>query len=71
MKSLKKPQGTLALIGEGVPVDSISLGGYDLDDPESALERSPTRRRPLCCQLDGFLRMTIHFGLFRYQNPKI
>jgi indole-3-glycerol phosphate synthase len=34
MKSLKKPQGTLALIGEGVPVDSISLGGYDLDDPE-------------------------------------
>lgn len=33
-KALKKPKGTLALIGEGVPVDSISLGGYDLDDPE-------------------------------------
>lgn len=33
-KALKRPKGTLALIGEGVPVDSISLGGYDLDDPE-------------------------------------
>lgn len=33
-KALKKPKGTLALVCEGVSVDSISLGGYDLNDPK-------------------------------------
>ncbi len=32
-KALKKPKGTLALMGEGVIIDTISLGGYDLNDP--------------------------------------
>ena len=31
-KALKKPKGTMALIGEGVKLDCISLGGYDLND---------------------------------------
>lgn len=31
-KALKKPKGTVALIGEGVKLDCISLGGYDLND---------------------------------------
>ena len=33
-KAIKKPQGTLALIGEGVSMDTVSLGGYDLHDPQ-------------------------------------
>lgn len=32
-KALKKPSGTMTLVGEGVEMDSISLGGYDLNDP--------------------------------------
>ncbi|KAL3932377.1 MAG: hypothetical protein SGPRY_000728 [Prymnesium sp.] len=32
-KMLKKPKGTMALIGEGVQLDVVSMGGYDLDDP--------------------------------------
>lgn len=31
-KAIKKPKGTLALIGEGVFLDSPTLGGYDLND---------------------------------------
>ena len=33
LKALKKPKGTLAVLGEGVAVDTISMGGYDLNDP--------------------------------------
>jgi hypothetical protein len=32
-KALKKPKGSLAIVPEGVPVDAMSLGGIDLDDP--------------------------------------
>ena len=32
-KALKKPSGSMALIGEGVMMESISLGGFDLNDP--------------------------------------
>lgn len=32
-KALKKPKGTMALIGEGSLQTTISLGGYDLNDP--------------------------------------
>jgi len=32
-KALKKPTGTMALIGEGGVLDAISLGGFDLNDP--------------------------------------
>jgi len=32
-KALKKPKGTMALVGEGVVMDTISLGGFDLADP--------------------------------------
>ena len=33
-KALKKPSGSMALIGEGVLMETISLGGYDLNDPD-------------------------------------
>ena len=33
VKLLKNPKGTIALIGEGVKIEALSLGGYDLDDP--------------------------------------
>jgi len=32
-KELKKPKGTLALIGEGVKLEVMSMGGMDLNDP--------------------------------------
>ena len=32
-KALKKPKGSLAIVPEGVPVDAMSMGGIDLDDP--------------------------------------
>lgn len=32
-KALKKPKGSMALLGEGSPQLGISLGGYDLNDP--------------------------------------
>jgi len=32
-KLLQKPKGTIALIGEGVRIEVLSMGGYDLDDP--------------------------------------
>ena len=33
LKSFKKPKGTMALIGEGSLMDTVSLGGFDLTDP--------------------------------------
>ena len=41
-KAIKKPKGTLALIGEGVFCDSPTLGGYDLNDPEYLSEQFRT-----------------------------
>ena len=32
-KALKKPKGTLAVVGEGVGIDTVTMGGYDLNDP--------------------------------------
>ena len=32
--ALKKPKGTIALIGEGTLVDATTLGGFDLNDAE-------------------------------------
>lgn len=32
-KALKKPKGSMALLGEGSPQLGVSLGGYDLNDP--------------------------------------
>eukprot|EP00320_Phaeocystis_rex_P019382 CAMPEP_0119066578 /NCGR_PEP_ID=MMETSP1178-20130426/9094_1 /TAXON_ID=33656 /ORGANISM="unid sp, Strain CCMP2000" /LENGTH=369 /DNA_ID=CAMNT_0007048187 /DNA_START=31 /DNA_END=1140 /DNA_ORIENTATION=- len=31
--ALRKPEGTIAIIAQGAPVESVSLGGFDLDDP--------------------------------------
>lgn len=31
--ALRKPPGTIAIIAQGAPVEDVSLGGYDLDDP--------------------------------------
>merc|ERR1719401_2928998 len=31
--ALRKPPGTIAIIAQGAHVESVSLGGYDLDDP--------------------------------------
>jgi len=33
LKSIKKPKGTMALIGEGVQLEVVSMGGFDLNDP--------------------------------------
>ena len=31
--ALRKPPGTIAIIAQGAPLEDVSLGGYDLDDP--------------------------------------
>ena len=31
--ALRKPPGTIAIIAEGAQIGSVSLGGFDLDDP--------------------------------------
>jgi len=43
VRALKKPKGTLALVGEGKLIDgSATLGGYDLNDPKYLSEQFRT-----------------------------
>ena len=48
-KALKKPKGTMAIIGEGAPQRQVSLGGYDLNDPKYISEQFRTAGAAAVC----------------------
>lgn len=58
-KALKKPKGSMALIGEGSPQSAITLGGYDLNDPKYLSQQFRTAgATAICVRIGGEHELT-------------